>query len=76
MFPIVLEALAPYESRWDTWVSRTGHVVVFTSLYSALPSRVDTSEEDNASRCAFGAVLVGMHMNMVLAVMLEAVLIA
>lgn len=76
VFSVVLEALAPYESRWDTWTSRTGHVVVFTSMYLALLLRVDVSNEDAASQDAFGAVLVAMHASMVSAVVFEAVIVA
>ncbi|CAN0503469.1 unnamed protein product, partial [Scytosiphon promiscuus] len=35
-FAMTSEALAPFASRWDTWISRMGHVVVFVSMYVAL----------------------------------------
>lgn len=36
VFAMTSEGLAPFASRWDTWISRMGHVVVFASMYVAL----------------------------------------
>ena len=35
-FMIVSEALAPHASPWNTWCSRTGHAIVFTTIFLAL----------------------------------------
>ena len=64
IFMVVLEVLAPYESRLDVWVSRAGHAVVFTSMYFALLLKVDVSNERQASQKAFEAILVTTHVGM------------
>lgn len=73
VFVVVSEGLAPYASRWDTWLSRIGHAVVFTSMYVALLLKVDVSDERASSQGAFEALLVAAHVCMVLVVLLEAV---
>ena len=40
-FALISGTLDPYVSKWDTWLNRTGHVVVFVSVYVALLLRVD-----------------------------------
>ena len=76
VFVFVSEGMAPYESQWDAWISRIGHAVVFASMYLALLLKVDVSGENSSSQTTFEAILVGAHGCMVLAVMLEAVIMA
>ena len=71
IFMVVVEVLAPYESRLDVWVSRAGHAVVFTSMYFALLLKVDVSNERQASQRAFEAILVTTHLGMFSAVFIE-----
>eukprot|EP00752_Nemacystus_decipiens_P017698 g15868.t1 len=72
-FVLVSEALAPYASRWDHWISRTGHVVVVASMYVALLLKVDVSDERSSSQKVFEVVLVAVHVVMVLVVVVETV---
>lgn len=76
VFVVVSEALAPYESRWDTWISRTGHAVVYISMYVALLLKVDVADERAGNQRVFEAVLVVMHACMVLAIVIETVILA
>ena len=69
---VISEALSPYSSPWDTWISRMGHVVVFFSMYAALLLKVDVSDERIGSQRVFEAVLVAVHACMMLAVVVEA----
>ncbi|CAM9642163.1 unnamed protein product, partial [Laminaria digitata] len=41
VFAMVSESLAPFASRWDTWIGRMGHVVVYVSMYVALLLNLD-----------------------------------
>eukprot|EP00903_Cladosiphon_okamuranus_P020904 g19197.t1 len=75
-FMVVSEGLNPYVSRWDTWVSRMGHAIVFTSMYVALLLKVDLASEQTSSQRVFEGILVSAHGCMVLAVALEAVMIS
>lgn len=68
----LFEALSPYESKWDVWLARTGHVVVFTSMFLALLLKVDVSTEDVGSQKVFEVILVTTHACMVFSVVLEA----
>lgn len=74
-FVVVSEGLAPYASRWDIWLSRMGHVVVYMSMYVALLLKVDVSEERVDSQKVFEAVLVTAHACMVLVVVIETVVL-
>lgn len=74
-FAVVSEALAPYASRWDAWLSRMGHAVVFVSIYVALLLKVDVSDERADSQQVFAAVLVATHACMVLVVVVETVVL-
>ena len=76
VFMIVSEVLAPHESHWDAWISRTGHIVIFASMYVALLLKVDVSGENATSQKIFEGVLILAHGCMILAVMVEAVLMA
>ena len=44
-FVVISETLDPHPSRWATWLSRTGHVVVFFTACVALLLKVDVSSE-------------------------------
>ena len=75
-FMIISEVLAPYESHWDAWISRTGHIVIFASMYVALLLKVDVSGENATSQKTFEVVLIVAHGCMILVVVVEAVLMA
>ena len=72
VFVFVSEALAPFHSPWDNWISRLGHAILFVSMYLALLLKVDVSGEDSYSQKAFEVVLVAAHGCMVLLVVAEA----
>ncbi|CAM9838213.1 unnamed protein product, partial [Sphacelaria rigidula] len=76
LFIFIYEALAPYASRWDTWVSRTGHAIIFLSMYLALLLKIDVSDEDAISRRLFGGVLVAVNIFMITVVLVEAFVVA
>ncbi|CAN0597971.1 unnamed protein product, partial [Laminaria digitata] len=71
VFVVISEGLAPFASRWDTWISRMGHVVVFASMYVALLLKVDVSNERSGSQKVFEGVLVAAHLAMLLTVIVE-----
>ena len=75
-FTTLSEGLAPYDTEWDTWISRTGHVIVFMSVFTALLLKVDVSSESASSQKLLATILVAVHVCMVLAVVVEAVVIA
>ena len=75
-FAMVSEGLAPYDSRWDCWINRTGHVIVFMSMYIALLLKVEVSSERDSSQDLLASILVAAHACMVLAVVVEAVAMA
>ena len=68
-FFVISEAARPYKSALDTWLSRSGHVVLFFSFFGALLYKVDVSNEREASQEAFGILLVIIHIFLVLAVL-------
>lgn len=72
-FVVVSERLAPYASKWDASISLTGHIIVFTSMYTALLSKVDVSDERANSQAVFAGIIVAAHACMVVAVFVEAV---
>ena len=71
-FVVITEMLDPYTSTWDTWLSRTGHVVVFFSVYVALLLKVDVSSERRDSRRTFEIILLFSNGCMIAAVVIEA----
>ena len=75
-FGLLLEALAPYESRIDRWASRTGHAVVYGSMYFALLQKTEISNETQASQMVFEWVLIATHVLMVAIVVVNAVILA
>lgn len=72
-FFVVSESTSPYDSAFDTWLSRSGHVVVVCSLFVALLDKVDVSSEREASQTAFGGVLVTLHICLILVVLGESI---
>lgn len=75
-FSLLSEALTPYASKWDVWLNRTGHLIVFASMYVALLLKVDISGERGSSQTVFETVLVAAHACMVVAIVLESVVLA
>ena len=75
VFAVSSEVLAPFASRWDAWVSRMGHAVIFTSMYVALLLKVDVSDERADSQRVFEAFLVTVHTCMILVVVVETVVL-
>lgn len=75
-FMVLCDVLAPYESVWDAWVSRLGHVIVFSSIYLALLLRIDVSNERLASQKAYEAILVAAHVVMVVIVLVQAMVMS
>ena len=73
LFVVIFEAMSPYVSPWDRWISRLGQVVVFISMYVALLLKVDVSGERYSSQQAFEGILVTVHVFMVLLVVVESV---
>ena len=72
----VSESISPYQSKWDAWINRIGHVVVFASMYLALLLKIDVSSENTQSQKTFEVILVAVHGCMILAVIMEAILMA
>ena len=70
-FGMVSEGLAPFASRWDTWINRMGHVVVYVSMYVALLLEVDVSDERSSSQKVFEVFLVAANLGLILAVIVE-----
>lgn len=69
----VAEALDPYASRWDRWISRTGHIIVYVSMYLALLLKADVSNERTASQKVFEAILVAAHACLVVTVVVQSI---
>lgn len=65
------ENRAPYNDKWETWISRTGHAVVVLSMFMALSLKVDVSDESHNSQQMFAYVLVVLHVGLIIAVVLE-----
>lgn len=71
LFVMISEVFSPYESWWDTLISRIGQMVVFVSMYLAVLLKLDASDERAYSQRVFGVVLVVTHVCMILLVMVE-----
>lgn len=67
-FFMVSEVLSPYKSASDTWLSRSGHVLIFFSMFDVLLLRVDVSQESSDSQRVLAGVLVMGHVLMIVAV--------
>ena len=76
IFVVISESLDPYVSKWDTWLSRIGHVVVFASVYVALLLRVDVSTKRHGSQHTFEVILMLLNAGMIAAIVIEALLMA
>ncbi|CAN0225140.1 unnamed protein product, partial [Scytosiphon promiscuus] len=76
VFLLISEVLDPFMSRWDTWINRMGHVVVFMSMFAALLLKVDVSDEQASSQRVFEVVLVSVHACMLLVVVVETFFVA
>eukprot|EP00752_Nemacystus_decipiens_P012610 g11167.t2 len=74
-FVVISVLLAPYVCKWDAGLSLTGHIIVFSSMYTALLGRVDVSDERAPSQEVFAGVLVASHACMVVAVVVETAVI-
>ena len=72
-FVVLSEGLDPYASKWDTWLSRTGHAVVFVSVYVALLLEFDVS---SISQKAFDVILILFNACMIAAVIIESFVMA
>ncbi|CAM9214260.1 unnamed protein product, partial [Hapterophycus canaliculatus] len=70
-FFAVFEALSPYESESDVWLSRGGHVIVFLSVFDMLLLKVDISNESDRSQAIYAGVLVSGHALIALAIVVE-----
>ncbi|CAM9782397.1 unnamed protein product, partial [Laminaria digitata] len=64
-FFVVSEALSPYESVSDTWLSRFGHVLIYFSMFDVLLLKVDASHESSESQQILAGVLVAGHVVMI-----------
>ncbi|CAN0004928.1 unnamed protein product [Ascophyllum nodosum] len=73
-FGIMMEVLAPYKSPWDTWISRAGYVIDFSSMFYASQLKVDVMAEQGKSSEIFDAILVGANGCMVVAVVVQGVI--
>lgn len=71
----IAEGLAPYESTWNAWISRSGHVIIFMSLYVALLLEGEAPETDSRKYLVFEVILVFAHGCLVLAVVVESVIL-
>ena len=75
-FVFVSEALDPYRSQWDAWISRLGHVIVFLTIFLSLLLKVNVPGESYVSQKTFEVILVAGHGCMLLAVVVEVVILA
>ncbi|CAN0433927.1 unnamed protein product, partial [Ectocarpus fasciculatus] len=67
-FALLFEALAPYDSKWDSWISRSGHVIVLLSIFVAFLLEQRDTDGTSESQDLYGGVLLGINISMVLAV--------
>ena len=75
LFAFTSERLDPYDSYWDGWVSRIGHVMVVLTMYVALLAKVDVSGEGSQSQALFAGILVTAHIAMIFTAFLEAIVL-
>ena len=74
-FAFTSERLDPYDSHWDGWVSRIGHVMVVLTMYVALLAKIDVSNEGSQSQVMLAGILVVAHIAMVLTAVAEAIVL-
>ncbi|CAM9867127.1 unnamed protein product, partial [Laminaria digitata] len=72
-FFAVSEVLSPYKNASDEWLSRSGHVLIFFSMFNILLLRVDVSQESSESQQVLAGVFVAGHVAMIAAVVAEAI---
>lgn len=72
-FTILSLCLTPFVSSWEARVYSTGQVVVFMSMFLALLSKVDVSNEVRVSQDQFAGLIIATHACMVVAVVIETV---
>ncbi|CAM9202855.1 unnamed protein product [Ectocarpus sp. 8 AP-2014] len=75
-FALLFEALAPYDSKWDAWISRSGHVIVLLSIFVAFLLEQREHDGTSDSQDLYGGVLLGMNVSMVLAVVVQVIIMA
>ena len=75
IFAFTSEWLDPYDSHWNAWVSRIGHVVVMLTIYVALLAKIDVLKEGYQSQALLAGVLVAAHISMVLTVVVETIVL-
>ena len=75
VFSFISEAVRPYKSVLETWLSRAGHAVLFFSFFAALLYKVDIANERETSQEVFGIVLVLVHVLLMLVVLCHALVI-
>lgn len=75
IFMVVSEILSPFSCPIEMWLYRTGHYVVFASMFLALLLRVDISDEREGSQEIFSGVIVVAHAAMILVVIGHGLLI-
>ena len=75
VFMVVSEVLSPLSCPIEMWLYRTGHYVVFASMFLALLLRVDISNERERSQVVFSGVIVVAHAAMILVVVGQGLLI-
>ncbi|CAM9799351.1 unnamed protein product [Ascophyllum nodosum] len=71
---LVFELIRPHLSQIDGWMYRTGCIVIFFSNFLGLMAKADVSGEQAMSQELFGGLLICVHVIMIMAVFLEAVL--
>ncbi|CAN0196399.1 unnamed protein product [Ectocarpus sp. 12 AP-2014] len=75
-FALLFEALAPYDSKWDAWISRSGHVIVLLSIFVAFLLEQRVTDGTSESQDFYGGVLLGMNVSMVSAVVVQGIIMA
>ena len=74
-FLVVSEVMTPYESASDTWVSRSGHILIFFTMFDVLLLRVDVSHESSQSQHILAGVFVAGHAAMIVSAVGEAIVL-
>ncbi|CAM9675597.1 unnamed protein product, partial [Laminaria digitata] len=69
---LAFELLRPHLSTTDAWMYRTGCIVIFFSNFLALMAKADISGEKTQSQELYGILLIGIHVAMVIAIIVQA----
>ena len=72
MFALISDGLDPYESQWDGWVARIGHVMVVLTMFVALLTKVVVLRESTQSQAIFAVIQLTAHTVIVLTAVVEA----